>query len=136
MVAREYGLEPIDVIEMAVHLQRRERETNQELLEARRAAREYTGLTMQKIGQLEDAGKDETVIVGLDVKARELAHLYPALGIGQGYTSETGYDGMNEAARLWDLLRTPDPVVRAQHDETLVREAAELVYESREVVPF
>lgn len=132
-VAREYGLEPFAVIEAAILLQRQEREVNGELLEARRAARNRTGLSWGRICDLEDAGRDHASVAGLDVVAREVAREYPALGLGQGYTMDR-HEHVDEAALLWELLRKPDPVVRAQHDESLGREAAEMV--AAGVVPF
>ena len=50
---------------------------------------------------------------GLDVKARELAGQYPALGIGRGFEQGTGYDDTDYAGGLWDLLRAGCPTREA-----------------------
>ena len=46
---------------------------------------------------------------GLDVTARELAGMYPDLGIGRGYDPD-GPDDDDYAGRLWAVLPEPDPV--------------------------
>jgi hypothetical protein len=119
----------IDAHELAAvvdSLWRDERKASAEVFEARRAARRETGLTARRIGQIEDAGSDFVSVRGLDVMARELAASYPALGIGRGYDGE-GYDDVDYAARLWDVLRQYDEAPLRKHDAKLLRRAAELV---------
>lgn len=108
-------------------LWREERGSNAELFAARRAARQVTGLTLTRINQWEDAGHDSSDWPGLDLKARELARLYPALAIGPGYTSDGGEDQTDYAGHLWEVLRERDERTRPRHDADLLRRAAELV---------
>lgn len=126
-VAQEYGVDALAVMQAACWLQERERETLAEVLAARRTARRLTGLTLKRIWELEDMGLDHSLVGRLDVMAEEVAAMLPALGIGQGYRQEAGADERDYAAALWEKLREPDPVIRAQHDESLVRQAAEMV---------
>ena len=82
----------------------------------------------------EDAGRDYSTWVcpngfGLDVIARELAGMYPALGLGEGYGDEKDY-----AALLWDVLRVADPVMR--NAEEMLREVAERIASMSEAAPF
>jgi hypothetical protein len=76
----------------------------------------------------EDAGRDPASYPALDTTARELAGMYPALGIGEGYSSETGYDGTDHAALLWDVLRDDDPRIKPRHDADILRRAADMVH--------
>ena len=69
------------------------------------AARRATGLTVKRISDWEEAGRDYASWPGLDDRRADLAGEYPALGIGRGYVQEAGYDDTNYAARLWELLR-------------------------------
>jgi hypothetical protein len=106
-----------------------EREANADAFEARRAARKVTGLTARRIGAFEDAGRDHSHVRGLDVAARELAGELPALGIGEGYTSDGGVDGTDYAAGLWDVLRNSDEARKPKHHPSILQRAAEMVYE-------
>ena len=124
--AKEYQVDPFNLLLTVIWQWQNEREQLAEVIEARRAARKATRLTIDRIGAFEDAGKDYTAVAGLDVLARELAGMYPALGIPHS-EAEDAYDGIDHAALLWELLRKPDPIIRSQHDESLVREAAEMM---------
>ena len=64
-----------------------------------------TGLSVNRISKWEESGKDHSTWPGFDTKARELAHEYPALGIGRGYESGTQYDDTDYAGQLWEMLR-------------------------------
>jgi hypothetical protein len=123
--ARQWGLDPHRLAEVALMLWRQEREGTAEVLEARRVARRATGLSPARVRRLEEAGRDHLDVPGLDVQARELAGAHPALGIGRGYDGEDGYDDTDHAARLWDRLRELDPRPRPRHDPGLLRDAAE-----------
>jgi hypothetical protein len=125
--AEEWGIDPYRLADAVEMLWREERESNAELFAARRAARRATGLTPARINQWEDAGYDSSDWPGLDVKARELARIYPALGIGEGYRSDTGEDKTDYAEQLWHLLRDYDERVTPRNDPDLLRRAAELV---------
>jgi hypothetical protein len=104
-----------------------ERAVDEDLFAARKAARRITGLTGRRIGRWEDAGRDYSEFPGLDGDARELAGLYPALGIGSGYRGEDGHDDTDYAGRLWDVLRTHQETYKPKHHPDILRRAAELV---------
>lgn len=131
--ARDWGIDPDVLAEAATHVHRLEREGCADRLEAIRAARTATGLTAARVGKLLDAGKDYGDVPGLDGKARELAGMYPDLGIGTGY-HPTGVDE-DYAPRLWELLARPDPVPPARHDPATIRRAAEMVGPGGRSVP-
>jgi hypothetical protein len=109
---------------------REEREANAEVFAARQAARRETGLTHARINAWEDAGGDSSTWPGLDLKARELARVYPALGIGTGYTSAGGEDRTDYPGRLWELLRDHHETNRPKYDPEILRRAVELVLSS------
>jgi hypothetical protein len=67
----------------------------------------------------------------LDSTARELAGMYPALGIGAGYQSETIYDDTDYAARLWQLLRDDDTTLPQRFDPGILDRAVQLVGSAR-----
>jgi hypothetical protein len=128
--AEAWGIDPHCVAEAANQLWREERERLREVHAARRAARKITGLTPRRIGAWENAGRDYSSYPGLDVIARELAGAHPALGIGQGYTSDGGPDDADYGERLWDVMRDRDEATRPRHDAGIIRQAAELVARS------
>lgn len=123
--ATKWEIDPYQLADAVDHIWRTEREVNAEGLEARKAARELTGLTSRQMSLWEEEGKDHASVPGLDAKARELAGLYPALGIGPGYQDDAPDE--DQTGRLWELLRTPDPKTRARTDPDLLQEAAEMV---------
>lgn len=124
-VAGELDLDPYLLADATLEQHRIESEASAGRLEAIRAARHATGLTLAKINRLTDAGKDHLDVRGFDIRARQLASEWPDLGIGVGYDR----DGVDDdvAPRLWDLLTQPDPVVPAKHDPALIRRAAEQI---------
>jgi hypothetical protein len=124
--AKEWHIDPHRLADTADMLWREEREANAEVFAARRAARQATGLTPQRIGQWEHAGHDPSEWPDLDLKARELAHVYPALGIGTGYTGDGGEDRTDYPGQLWDVLRNRHERPTPKHDPALIRRAAEL----------
>jgi hypothetical protein len=107
--AQEWNLDPYDVAAAACYLWQEERDSTKDIRDARRAARQATGLTHRRMLEWTEAGGDSSTWPRLDVVARSLAGEYPALGIGQGYTSESGDDDTDHAARLWETL--------SEHDE-------------------
>jgi hypothetical protein len=125
--AGEWGIDVRRLADAVDYLWQRERDANRDMADAIAKARQATGLTVSRMARWEDAGHDHAGFPGLDVTARELASELPALGIGNGYTSEEGYDGTDHAGRLWALLREDRRLVRPKHDPSLLREAAELV---------
>jgi hypothetical protein len=125
--ARDWNLDVHRLADAVDFVWRRERESNRDAHEARRAARKLTGLTPKRIDQWEDAGHDCASYPGLDVTARTLAGRYPALGLGTGYTSGGGYDDTDYPGLLWDVLRNRDEKTRPRHHPDILREAAEIV---------
>ena len=121
--AKDYIVDPLDLMFALASIQERERDTFGLVIEARAAARKATGLTFDRLQAWEDKGRDQTSWkcrsgIGLDIVARELANMYPALGIVDGID-------VDHAARLWDVLRTADPVIR--DCVSLLNDAAEMV---------
>jgi hypothetical protein len=125
--ANEWGIDAHRLADAVDLVWAQEREADAEVFAARSAARKTTGLTSRRIGKWEDAGHDHSTIPGLDVKARELASTYPALGIGTGYTSEVGYDNTNHAGLLWEQLRDRTETRKPKYHPDILRRAAELV---------
>jgi hypothetical protein len=130
--AEEWQVDPHKLADVADYLRQRDRDANAEAADAIEKARQATGLTVNRIARWEDAGHDSAGWPGLDVTARSLAGELPALGIGQGYSSEGGVDDTDHAARLWELLREAHRPIRPKHDSGLLREAAEVVASARD----
>lgn len=118
------GLNPHRLADAVLDLWQEEREAARESVEARRAARKETGLTVRRIHQWENSGYDHSSYPGLDTAARDLAGRYPALGIGRGYVQEENYDNTDYAGSLWELLRNPDIATPVRHDPDLIGRAA------------
>ena len=125
-VAADWGVDPYRLAEAVDVVWREEKESQAEQQEALRAARKATGLTAKRIDDWEDAGRDCSTWPALDVKARELAGQYPALGIGTGYV-EAAYDDTDYAGRLWTLLREGARPPKPKHDSHILRRAVEMV---------
>jgi hypothetical protein len=132
--AKEWGIDPHRLAEAVAMVWTEEREASAEVHAAHRAARKATGLTARRISQWEAAGRDPSDYPGLDVKARELAGAYPALGIGRGYDPEAP-DEDDHAARLWEVLRDRAEPPKPKHHSQLLRCAAELVAAEPEYGP-
>lgn len=131
-MAAANGIDAHRLAEAADYLRRERCEALAEHSTAVEAARKATGLSINRIGKWEDAGRDHTTWPGLDVKARELAGAYPALGIGRGYTSETGFDATDYPGQLWELLRREPTHKPRRDDPEILRRAAELVATANE----
>jgi hypothetical protein len=127
--ADDWGIDVHRLADALDSVWQEEREATAELVEAERAARKATGLTPHRIGQWEDGGRDYSTFSGLDVKARELADEWPALGIGRGYDPDAPDDQGDQAGALWDRLRAPTRP-RPKNDPDLLRRAAGLVASS------
>ena len=123
--ARECGIDPYHLADAAEHVHRTEKESTAERLQAIRAARAATGLTAARVGRILDRGGDYADVPGLDVQSRDLAGMYPELGIGIGYDP----DGVDEdfTPKLWNLLAEPDPVPPAKHSHETIRRAVEMI---------
>jgi hypothetical protein len=130
--AKDNDLDPYRLADAMDHVWREERAANAEVFAARQAAREETGLTHARIDAWEDAGHDHTDWPGLDVKARELARVYPALGIGEGYTHEGGEDRIDYGGELWELLRNHYETNRPKYDPAILDRAAEMLIRAGE----
>ena len=123
--ARSEGIDPDELAEAADYVCRVQREANADRLAAIRAARSATGLTSARINKLIDQGKDYIDIARFDVQARELAGMYPSLGIGRGYDPENPDE--DYAPKLWEVLSEPDPIALPRHHSDTIRRAAELI---------
>lgn len=119
--AAEAEVDAYSLADAAEYLAAVEVEANANRLEAIRAARAATGLTVNRMAKLLDAGQDSASVRGLDVQARELAGSYPDLGIGIGYDPD-GVDS-EYAEPLWNLLSEPDPTPRPRHHPDIIRQA-------------
>ncbi len=124
--ARDAGVSVHTLAEAVDMLWQEEHERHTETAEGLREARRATGLTPSRIRRLEGEGRDHLDVPGLDVTARELAGMYPELGIGRGYDPDAP-DTDDHAARLFNRLRAPDPRPRPKHDPGLIRQAVDLV---------
>lgn len=127
--AAEWKIDVHTLADAVDWLWKEERERHAETADAIRQARKATGLTPAKIRRLEDAGRDHLDVRGLDVTARELAGMYPELGIGRGYDPD-GPDQDDHAARLFEKLRDQSSAPPSKSDPNLIRRAAELVGDS------
>jgi hypothetical protein len=126
--AAEWGIDPHHLADAADQIREQERVEINRTAAAFKTARSNTGLTPRRAGQWEDSGRDYTTYPELDVKARELAGLFPDLGIGAGYEADVNADDEPDySAQLWDRLREPTPVVRQRHDPNILRRAAEMI---------
>ncbi len=83
--AREWEINPYALADAAGYVHETEREGSADRLQAIRAARKATGLTVARVNRLIGEGRDYGDVPGFDGKARELAGMYPELGIGIGY---------------------------------------------------
>ena len=126
-VATEWEINPHELADAAVMVWNRNLESEQAFLNAKRSARNATGLTPGRLNRWEDAGKDYSSWPGLDESARELAGTHPELGIGYGYESDSNADATDYAGALWDVLRDDRDAVLPKHSPEILREAAEIV---------
>ena len=125
--ADNWGVDPYSLADVALDIWREDRADGAEFQEAVKAARRATGLTVNRLSAWEDAGRDYASWPGLDGKARELAGMYPVLGLGRGFEHGTGYDDTDCAGLLWDLLRHDTRPSKPRHDPSILQRAAELV---------
>jgi hypothetical protein len=125
--AADWEIDPYRLAEAVDYVHAEEKQINAQGINARRAARRATGLTARRIDQWEDLGRDSASYPGLDETARTLAHEFPDLGLGQGYTTDGGTDETDYAGQLWQLLRESDERVKPKHDPDILQRAAEMV---------
>lgn len=118
--ARLWDLDPDALAAAADNVHREERSRLAGRREAVRAARRATKITARRATDLEDRYP-----VGFDVAARELAGMYPDLGIGRGYDPDA--PDLDYGERLWAVLSEPDPVIPPRHAAETIRKAAELL---------
>lgn len=123
-IAEAVGCHPYYVASIARDVTKTRQEAVGAILAAERAARQTTGLTVNRIQQWEDSGKDYSTWPQLDVLARELAGEYPELGIGRGFNHDDTVDGTDHAALLWDRLRRPTAKIPNKLDPDVLAEAA------------
>ncbi|MDA1052709.1 MAG: DNA polymerase [Planctomycetota bacterium] len=125
--AAEWGIEPHFLADAAGEVWRERQQQTGDFRDAIKAARKATGLTINRIEDWEHKGRDHSTWPDLDVKARELAAEYPALGIGRGYVADETYDDTDHAAELWNLLRCQHDRPIRKYDGEIMSEAAERV---------
>lgn len=128
--AADNGVDPHLLADAVDYLHHESRYAAEEHASAIAAARKATGLTVNRVAKWEDAGHDHTTWPGFDVRARELAGTYPALGIGRGYEGHAIYDDADYPGRLWELLRHPSTPKPRRDDPAILRRAVELVAEA------
>jgi hypothetical protein len=125
--AKEWGIDPYALAEAVDDEWQKRRELLGERIEAIRAARRATGLTPARINRWEDSGRDYSSWPNLDTQARELAGMYPSLGIGRGYDIREDFDDTDHAELLWAVMRDGEPQLPAKHDPDLVRHSAQII---------
>jgi hypothetical protein len=118
--ARLWGLNPDALAAAADHVHREERSCLAGRREAVRAARKATGITVRQANDLEDRYP-----VGFDADARDLAGMYPDLGIGRGYDPDV--PDLDYGERLWHVLTEPDPLIPPRHSAETIRKAADML---------
>lgn len=130
-VADDYGVDHAQLKEAVTELWHEKTQAAEAREKAKQEIRQSTGYTAGVIRKMENEGLDYTSkdprFKNFDSLARTMAKEYPDLGIGGGYSSESGDDDTDYAAALWEILKegkTPPP---AKHDRDLLREAAEYV---------
>lgn len=124
--AATWGIDVHVLAEAVDIVWREDREQHAETADAVRQARKATGLTAARVRRMEDAGQHHLDVAGMDVTARELAGMYPELGIGRGADAHLP-DEDDHAARLFTKLREPDARPASKHHPDLIRRAAERV---------
>jgi hypothetical protein len=125
-LAAARGQDPYVLATAAQHVWKARRTLYAETREAKRRVRQRTGLTAAQIARWEQAGRDASSWPDLDAVAQEVAGDFPALGLGAGFGAVDGYDRVDYAGALWDLLREADPPLRRE-DPALLAHAADLV---------
>lgn len=128
--AAEWDIDPYRLVDAVDHVWSMERDSKAESREARRAARQATGLTVNRIRQFEESGKDYSLFPGLDELARDIAGTFPELGIPNAIHTEGGVDDVDHAGLLWEQLRDRDEAVKPKHHPDILRQAAEMVVAS------
>ena len=123
--AEQWHLDVYILADAVDYLWREECDRRAETADAIKQAQKSTGLTPTRIRRLEDEGRDHLDVPGLDVAARELAGMYPELGIGRVYDVDAP-DTNDHAARLFDRLRAAPAAPPPKHDPDLIRRAADL----------
>lgn len=132
-VAEGYELNANDLKETAEWVWSERRAVNDQREQSKQAARQTTGLTLQDLARIENAGYDHASahkiggVTGekmkhFDAYAQEIARSYPDLGIGDP-------DNPNEdfAANLWQVIREGRQPTPPKHDREIILEAAELL---------
>jgi hypothetical protein len=119
--AEEYGISPDDLSEMAKEVLRDRKEYAQEREAAKSYARKSTGLTLNDVKRMENAGIDYSTVktrgIAFDAAARVVAREYPHI-LGNP-------DGNEDlAAGLWDLLREGVQPLPSIYDPEILAEAA------------
>jgi len=122
--AKQWEVDPYELSRVARELWQAERESVRGQAAAIREARRLTGLTTCRIGRWEHAGLNASSWPNLDTLARDLVGIFPAIGIGSEYSTDTGNDATDYGDKLWDKLSEPDPKFPARHDPAILEKAA------------
>jgi hypothetical protein len=128
--AKEWELDPHQLADAVDSVYCEERDSTIDQRNAREAARGVTGLTAAAINRWEDSGKDYSSWPDLDDTARELAGQYPDLGIGEGFSLDTGVDDTDHAGNLWEVLRNRNESVKPRSHPDILHQAAEMLRRS------
>lgn len=129
--AERHGIDEGDLADAVDYVWKEKRDAIIERENAKRGARELTGLTRGKINKWEDDGHDYSSWPSLDATAREVAGTFPELGLGRGFEGGANHDKTDYAARVWELLKEGKLEPPVKHDPELIDEAAGLVLSSR-----
>jgi hypothetical protein len=132
--AAEWHIDPHALADALDEVWQEEREAGAASRAARRIARKVTGLTTDRINQLADLGHDHANVPGLDATARELASLFPELGIGRGYDPDAPDE--DYASKLYATLQDHSETTRPKYHPDLLRQAAERVAAAPPVNPY
>lgn len=105
--AQAWGMSPEDYQQVVEQVWKEKIAEHRAREEAKGYARKSLGVDAGNIRKLEDQGFDHASgkIKGLDTLGREMASLYPDLGWGGGYDSDSGVDDTDYDAKVWDLLK-------------------------------
>jgi hypothetical protein len=133
--ANEAGIHPYHLAAAVDAVHQRYEQTYSPIIAAENSARDYTGLTLNRINKWEDAGGDHSTFPDLDWKARELASWHPELGMGRGYVQGDNFDNTDYPELLWDRLRQPTEKLKPKHHPDIIAEAVAFAADAPATAP-
>jgi hypothetical protein len=126
--AETWKIDPHELLDAVDYVWKENRESSKAFFKSKEIVRKITGLTVNRITKWENGFyRDHSSYPGFDATARAVAGRFPALGIGTGFDSETGYDQTDYAATLWDILRDEQDKPSARQAPEIIRQAVEMV---------